>query len=61
MKKKKRLLVFYNELKSSSENKLDIEVCTQEARRGIGWWKMDIWRLKGVGGKTKQGMSGNMC
>jgi hypothetical protein len=43
-------------LKSSWENKLYIAVCTQEARRGIGWWKMGIWRLKGVRGNTEQGM-----
>jgi hypothetical protein len=42
----KRSLVFYNELKSNWEKKLYIEVCTQEARRGKGWWKMGIWRLK---------------
>jgi hypothetical protein len=41
-------LVFYNELNSSWEKKLYIGVCTQEARRGIGWWKMGIWRLRGV-------------
>jgi hypothetical protein len=43
-------------LKSSWEKKLYIEVCTQEARRGIGWWKMGIWRLKCVRGNTEQGM-----
>jgi hypothetical protein len=32
-----RSLVFYNELKSSWEKKLYKAVCTQEARRGIGW------------------------
>jgi hypothetical protein len=26
------------------------------ARRGIGWWKMGIWRLKGVRGNIEQGM-----
>jgi hypothetical protein len=48
--------VYYNQLKSSWENKLYIEVCTQEARRGIGWWKMGIWILKCVRGNTEQGM-----
>jgi hypothetical protein len=43
-------------LKSSWGKKLYIEVCTQEARRGIGWWKMGIWRLKGVRGHTEQGI-----
>jgi hypothetical protein len=52
----KRSLVFYNDLKSSWENKLYIDVCTQEARRGIGWWKMGILRLKGVRVNTKHGM-----
>jgi hypothetical protein len=50
--KGKRSLVFYNELKNNWEKKLDIEVCSQEARRGIGWWKMGIWKLKGVRGNT---------
>jgi hypothetical protein len=31
-------------------------VCPQEARRGIGWWKMGIWRLNGVRGNTEQGL-----
>jgi hypothetical protein len=54
--RKKRSLEFYNELKSSWEKKLYIEVCTQEARRGIGWWKMGIWRLQDGRGNTDQGM-----
>jgi hypothetical protein len=54
--REKRSLVFYNELKRSWEKKVYIEVCTQEARRGIEWWKMGIWRLKGVRGNTEQGM-----
>jgi hypothetical protein len=40
--REKRSLSLYNELKSTWEKKLYIEECTQEARRGIGWWKMDI-------------------
>jgi hypothetical protein len=40
--KEKRSLVFYNRLTNSWEKKLYIEVCTQEARRGIGWRKMGI-------------------
>jgi hypothetical protein len=43
-------------LKSNWQKKLYKEVCTQEARGGIGWWKMYIWRLKGVRGNTEQGM-----
>jgi hypothetical protein len=54
--KEKRSLVFYNELKNNWEKKLYIEVCTQEARRGIRWWKMGIWRLNGVRGNIEQGM-----
>jgi hypothetical protein len=48
--------VFYNELKNNWENKLYIEVCSQEAGRGIGWWKMGIWKLKGVRGNIEQGI-----
>jgi hypothetical protein len=33
-----------------------IEVCTQEARRGVGWWKMGIWRFKDGRGHTEQGI-----
>jgi hypothetical protein len=54
--KEKRSLVFYNELKNNWEKEFYIEVCTQEARRGIGWWKMGIWKLKGVGRKIEQGI-----
>jgi hypothetical protein len=54
--KEKRSLVFYNELKSTWEKKLYIEACTQEVRRGMGWRKMGIWRLKGVRENTEQGM-----
>jgi hypothetical protein len=54
--RERRSLVFYNKLNISWEKKLYIEVCTQEARRGIGWWKMGFWRLKGVRGNTEQGM-----
>jgi hypothetical protein len=54
--REKRSLTFYNELKSVWGEKMYIEVCTQEARRGIGWWKMGIWRLKCVRGNTEQGM-----
>jgi hypothetical protein len=36
----------YNELKSRWERENYIEVCIYEERRGIGWWKMGIWRLK---------------
>jgi hypothetical protein len=43
-------------LKSSWENKLCIEVCIQEARKGIGWWKTGIWRLKGVRENKEQEM-----
>jgi hypothetical protein len=25
-----------------------IELCTDKARRGTVWWKIGIWRLKGV-------------
>jgi hypothetical protein len=54
--REKRSLVFYTKLKSSWEKNLYKEVCTQEARRGTGWWKMGIWRLKCVRGNTEQGM-----
>jgi hypothetical protein len=43
-------------LKGSCEKILYTHVCTQEVRRVIGWWKMGIWRLKGVRGYIEQGM-----
>jgi hypothetical protein len=54
--KEKRLLVFYNELKNNWAKKLYIEACSQEARTGIRWWKMSIWKLKGVRGNIEQGI-----
>jgi hypothetical protein len=36
-------------LKNNWEKKFYIEVSTQEARRGIGWWKMGVWKLKVLG------------
>jgi hypothetical protein len=27
-----------------------------QERRGIGWWKVGIWRLKGMRGNTGQGI-----
>jgi hypothetical protein len=33
-----------------------LKVCCQEARRGIGWWKMGIWKLKDVRGNIEQGI-----
>jgi hypothetical protein len=54
--KEKRSLVFYNELKNNLEKKLYIEVCSQEARRGIRWRKMGIWKLKGVRRNMEQGI-----
>jgi hypothetical protein len=43
-------------LKNNWEKKFYIEVCTQEARRGIGWWKMGIWKLNGVRRNIEQGI-----
>jgi hypothetical protein len=54
--KEKISLIFYNELKNNWEKKFYIEVCSQEARRGIGWWKMGIRKLKGVRGNIEQGI-----
>jgi hypothetical protein len=54
--KEKRSIVFYNELKNNWEKKFYIEVCTQEARRGIGWWKTGICKLKGVRSNREQGI-----
>jgi hypothetical protein len=43
-------------VKSIWEKKLYTEVCSQEARKDIILWKMDIWRLKGVTRNNEQGM-----
>jgi hypothetical protein len=43
-------------LKNNWEEKLFIEVCSQGARRVTGWWKMVIWKLKGVRGNIEQGI-----
>jgi hypothetical protein len=46
----------YNELKSSWEREKYIDICTFEERKGVGWWKMGIWRVKGVRGNTDKGV-----
>jgi hypothetical protein len=33
-----------------------IGICTIEERKGTGWWKMDIWRLKGMRGNIDKGV-----
>jgi hypothetical protein len=30
------------------------ELCIGETRRGIGWWKTGVWKLKGIGRNTEQ-------
>jgi hypothetical protein len=55
-KKDKGLLALYNRLKNSWERENYIEVCTFEERRGTVWWKMGIWRLKGMRGNNNQGI-----
>jgi hypothetical protein len=48
--REERSLALYNELKSSWEREKYIDFCTLEERKGTGWWKMDIWWLKGMRG-----------
>jgi hypothetical protein len=43
---KEKCLALYNELKSSWEMEKYIDIGTFEERRGTGWRKMGIWRLK---------------
>jgi hypothetical protein len=43
-------------LKSSWEREKYIDIYTLEERKGVGWWKMGIWRLKGVRGNTDKGV-----
>jgi hypothetical protein len=31
-------------------NGMHTDTCTYEERRGIGWWKMSIWRMKRIRG-----------
>jgi hypothetical protein len=52
--REKRSLALYNELKSIWERLKYI--CTFEERKGIGWWKMGIWRLKGMRGNSDKGI-----
>jgi hypothetical protein len=54
--REKRSLALYNELKSSWEREKYIDICTFEERKGIGWWKMGIWRLKGMRGNIDKGV-----
>jgi hypothetical protein len=40
----------------TSEVTFHWKICTFEERKGIGWWKMGIWRLKGMRGNTDKGV-----
>jgi hypothetical protein len=42
-------------LESSWEREKYMDVCTFEERKGIGWWKMGIWRLRGIRGNIDKG------
>jgi hypothetical protein len=46
-------LILHNELKNKWEKERYVVVCMRETRRGrvgVGWWKMRIWKLKGIWG-----------
>jgi hypothetical protein len=43
-------------LTSSWEREKYIDICIFEERKGIGWWKMGFWRLKGMRGNTDKGV-----
>jgi hypothetical protein len=43
-------------LKSSWEREKYIDICTFEEIKGIGWWKMGIWRLKRMRGNNDKGV-----
>jgi hypothetical protein len=54
--REKRSLTLYNELTSSWEREKCIDICIFEERKGVGWWKMGFWRLKGTRGNTDKGV-----
>jgi hypothetical protein len=54
--REKGSLSLTNELKSSWEREKYIDICTFEEGKGIGWWKMGIWRLKGMRGNIVKGV-----
>jgi hypothetical protein len=43
-------------LKSSWEKEKYTDICIFEERKGIGWWKIGIWRLKGTRGNIDKGV-----
>jgi hypothetical protein len=43
-------------MKSSWEIEKYTDICTFEERKGIGWWKMGVWRLKGMRGNIDKGV-----
>jgi hypothetical protein len=43
-------------LKSSWEREKYIDICAFEGKKGVGWWKMGIWRLKRMRGNTDKGV-----
>jgi hypothetical protein len=46
----------YNSLMNNWEEGAYRELCTDEARRKIMWWKIGFWRLNSVGRNAEQGI-----
>jgi hypothetical protein len=40
-------LVFYQEMKQEWEREEYIDCCNRNERRGMAWWRLGIWKLRG--------------
>jgi hypothetical protein len=53
----KRLLMSYHHLKTNWKKEECIVICMRDESRGILWWKVRVWRLKGF----KMGIKTDVC
>jgi hypothetical protein len=45
-------LVFYQEMKQEWGREEYINCCNRNLRRGMAWWTLGIWKLRGSGARV---------
>jgi hypothetical protein len=51
----KILLVFYQEMKQKWVREEHIDCCNRNERRGMAWWRLGIWKLRGSRKSVEKG------
>jgi hypothetical protein len=53
----KILLVFYQEMKQEWKREEYTDCCNRNERRGMAWWRLGIWKLRG----SRKGVEKGTC